>query len=152
MDRSANLVPVPGTVKPRPVNEQELVKVLLEKFGVEPDMTRAYLSLVMEGDLAPEDLAKRRKTSVPEAHDVLDRMVLHGLAIRSSGTPQRYAALHPRMTMTNIFKVYENNLVITLRDRRATLDRVVNLLTPAFEDREANMKRKDSTDQATRES
>jgi len=129
-------VPIPGTLKPRPVNEQELVKVLLEKFGVEPDMTRAYLSLVTQGDLSPEDLATSRSMSVPTAHDVLDRMVLHGLAIRSSGSPQRYAALHPRMTMTNIFKVYESNLIITLRDRRAALDRVVNLLTPVFEDRE----------------
>jgi len=38
--------------------------------------------------------------------------------------------------MTNIFKVYEKELVQNLRDRRATLDRIVNLLTPVFEDRE----------------
>ncbi len=129
-------MPVPGTLKPQPIKEQELVKVLLEKFGVDPDMTRAYLSLVALGDMSHEDLAKARNMSVHEANEVLDRMVLHGLAIRSSGTPQRYAALHPRMTMTNIFKVYESNLVITLRDRRAALDRVVNLLTPVFEERE----------------
>ena len=86
--------------------------------------------------MSPEELAKSRNMGVPEANEVLDRMVLHGLAIRSSGTPQRYAALHPRMTMTNIFKVYESNLVITLRDRRAALDRIVNILTPVFEEKE----------------
>jgi len=39
------------------------------------------------------------------------------------------------MSMTNLFKVFEQDLVQSLRDRRATVDRVVNLLTPIFEER-----------------
>jgi len=37
--------------------------------------------------------------------------------------------------MTNIFKIYEKDLVQSLRDRRATVDRVVNLLTPIYEEK-----------------
>jgi hypothetical protein len=39
------------------------------------------------------------------------------------------------MTMTNIFKIYEKTVVQDLRDRRATVDRMVNLLTPIFDER-----------------
>jgi len=37
--------------------------------------------------------------------------------------------------MTNIFKIYEKMVVQDLRDRRATVDRMVNLLTPIFDER-----------------
>ena len=73
---------------------------------------------------------------IEEAGDLLDKMLSQGLVIKTAGTVSKYTALHPRMSMTNIFKVYEKELVQNLRDRRATLDRIVNLLTPIFEDRE----------------
>jgi len=40
--------------------------------------------------------------------------------------------------LTNIFKIYEKDLVQSLRDRRATVDRVVNLLIPIYEERKPN--------------
>ena len=66
-------------------------------------------------------------------------MLAKGLIIQAAGTAKRYAPLHPRMTMTNIFKVYEKDIVQSLRDRRATVDRVVNLLTPIYEERKLNV-------------
>ena len=72
---------------------------------------------------------------VEEVGDLLDKMIFQGLVIKTAGTVSKYTALHPRMGMTNIFKVYEKELVQNLRDRRAALDRVVNLLTPVFEER-----------------
>ncbi len=75
--------------------------------------------------MLPDDVSK-----------LVDRMMVKGLIIQATGTPRRYAPLHPRMTLTNIFKVYEKDLVQSLRDRRATVDRVVNLLTPIYEERE----------------
>ncbi len=39
------------------------------------------------------------------------------------------------MMLTNLFKIYERDLVGALRERRATVDRVVNLLTPVYEER-----------------
>ena len=71
--------------------------------------------------------------SETQAVALVNSMVSRGLVIEASGTPQRYAALHPRMTMTNLFKVYESEVVQGLRERRATVDRVVNLLTPIYE-------------------
>src|SRR5437879_5611351 len=61
--------------------------------------------------------------------------ISRGLIIRAPGSEEAFSALHPRMTMTNIFKIYEKMVVQDLRDRRATVDRMVNLLTPIFDER-----------------
>jgi hypothetical protein len=66
-----------------------------------------------------------------------EEMVRKGLLIRSSSTNQEYVALHPRMVLSNIFKMFEKDLVQLLRDRRATVDRIVNLLTPYYEEKKA---------------
>jgi sugar-specific transcriptional regulator TrmB len=63
-------------------------------------------------------------------------MLSRGLVIEAAGAPRRFAPLHPRMMLTNLFKIYEKEIVQTLRERRATVDRVVNMLIPVYEDRE----------------
>ena len=70
-----------------------------------------------------------------DAQALLERMVEKGLIIRSAGDLAKFAPLHPRMTLTNIFKMYEKEVVQALRTRRATVDRLVNLLTPIYEER-----------------
>ena len=130
-------MPVPGTLKKTAINEQELVKLLQDKFNIDPLVTRTYLRLVQHAEISLPDIAKVLDKRTEEVEDLLDKMLSQGLVIKNAGTVSKYTALHPRMSMTNIFKVYEKELVQNLRDRRAALDRVVNLLTPVFEDREA---------------
>ena len=130
-------MPVPGTLKKTVIDEKELVKLLQDKFSIDPLVTRTYLRLVQHGEISLPDIAKMLDMQIEEVGDLLDKMLSQGLVIKTAGTVSKYTALHPRMSMTNIFKVYEKELVQNLRDRRATLDRIVNLLTPVFEDREA---------------
>lgn len=130
-------MPVPGTLKKTTIDEQELVKLLQDKFSIDPLVTRTYLRLVQHGEISLPDIAKMLDKRTEEVEDLLETMLSQGLVIKAAGTVSKYTALHPRMSMTNIFKVYEKELVQNLRDRRAALDRVVNLLTPVFEDREA---------------
>ena len=129
-------MPVPGTLKKTAINEQELMKLLQDKFSIDPLVTRTYLRLVQHGEISLPDIAKMLSKPMNEVEDLLETMLSQGLVIKTAGTVSKYTALHPRMSMTNIFKVYEKELVQNLRDRRATLDRIVNLLTPIFEDRE----------------
>ena len=129
-------MPVPGTLKKTAINEQEFVKLLQDKFSIDPLVTRTYLRLVQHGEISLPDIAKMLDKPMIEVEDLLGKMLSQGLVIKTAGTVSKYTALHPRMSMTNIFKVYEKELVQNLRDRRATLDRIVNLLTPVFEDRE----------------
>jgi len=42
-------MPVPGTLKKTAINEQEFVKLLQDKFSIDPLVTRTYLRLVNMG-------------------------------------------------------------------------------------------------------
>ena len=51
-------MPVPGTLKKTAINEQELVKLLQDKFNIDPLVTRTYLRLVQYGEISLPDIAK----------------------------------------------------------------------------------------------
>ena len=129
--------PVPGSLKRRPIDENEIARLLARQFNLPVEETSAYLKLLETSDLTSEQLAKSLGIRPEDATSLVERMIVKGLIIQATGTPTRYAPLHPRMTLTNIFKVYEKDLVQSLRDRRATVDRVVNLLTPIYEERKS---------------
>lgn len=107
------------------------------QFKVPKDETRAYILLVETGDLTVDEIADLLSQPGQDVKALFERMVQRGLIIRSTGEPPRFTPLHPRMTLTNIFKMYEQDVVQGLRDRRATVDRVANLLTPIYEERKA---------------
>ena len=128
-------MPVPGSLKRRPVDEKELAMILEDKFGLRPLETRAYLRLLEGHDMSSHELALELGIPQDEIQALMEGMISAGLIIRATGAGAKFTPLHPRMTMTNIFKIFEKEIVSTLRDRRATVDRVVNLLTPIFEER-----------------
>jgi sugar-specific transcriptional regulator TrmB len=128
-------MPVPGTLKRRPVDEKELVRLLEDQFKIRPLETQAYLRLLEGHDMTVHELGLALAIPLGEAEALMEGMISSGLVIRATGAEVRFAPLHPRMTMTNVFKVYEKEVVTALRDHRATVDRVVNLLMPIYEER-----------------
>jgi sugar-specific transcriptional regulator TrmB len=128
-------MPVPGSLKRRPVDEKELADLLERHFEIKPIETKAYMRLLEGHDMTLHELALGLDIPLAETQALMERMLSTGLVIRAHGSEIRFAPLHPRMTMTNIFKVYEKRLVDALRDHRAIVDRVVNLLTPIYEER-----------------
>ncbi len=135
-------MPVPGSLRRMPIDEGLIAELLSNQFGLPKQETRAYLKLLDTSDLTLGQLAKEVNLSEGETTTLVDNMLLRGLIIEATGVPKRYAPLHPRMTLTNLFKIYEKELVQSLRDRRATVDRVVNLLIPVYEERKTNGKTK----------
>jgi len=131
-------VPVPGSLRRMPIDEDQIAELLSHQFNLPREQTQAYLKLLDTSDLTLEELAKEVKLSEGEARTLVASMLERGLIIEATGTPKRYTPLHPRMTLTNLFKVYEKELVQSLRDRRAIVDRVVNLLIPVYEERKPN--------------
>src|SRR5207245_6605290 len=119
-------MPVPGTLKKTAINEQELVKLLQDKFNIDPLVTRTYLRLVQHGEISLPDIAKMLDKRTEEVEELLEKMLSQGLVIKTAGTVSKYTALHPRMSMTNIFKVYEKKRDQNLTDGRAKLDRTAN--------------------------
>jgi sugar-specific transcriptional regulator TrmB len=131
-------MPVPGSLRRMPIDEGQIAELLSRQFNLPTEETRAYLKLLDTSDLTLEQLAKELSLTEEGTGALVTSMIERGLIIEATGTPKRFAPLHPRMTLTNIFKTYEQELVQSLRDRRATVDRVVNLLIPVYEERKLN--------------
>jgi sugar-specific transcriptional regulator TrmB len=128
-------MPVPGSLKRQPIDNHDIAQVLERQFNLPPLETIAYLQMLERKSLGIDELAETLGLSKDETRELLQSMITRGLVIRAPGTQNSFSPLHPRMTLTNIFKIYEKEVVQSLRDRRATVDRVVNLLTPIYEDR-----------------
>lgn len=126
---------MPGTLKKRPIDEFEIARSLEREFKVPSLQIRAYIRLVTTS-LRFEQVAEELDLTQSERRVLAENMIEKGLLIRSSTVPSDYLPLHPRMVLTNIFKMFEKDFVQTLRDRRATVDRVVNLLTPIYEEKQ----------------
>lgn len=128
-------MPVPGSLKRQAVNKSEIAQLLERQFRLPAIETLAYLQMLEKNSVGVDELAETLDVSKESANELLETMIGRGLIIRAPGSKNSFSALHPRMTMTNIFKIYEKDLVQSLRDRRATIDRVVNLLTPIYEEK-----------------
>jgi sugar-specific transcriptional regulator TrmB len=128
-------MPVPGSLKRQPIDKNEIAQLLERQFNLPTLETRAYLQMLERSSVEVDELAETLALSTSETRDLLGMMISRGLVIRAPGSEEAFSPLHPRMTMTNIFKIYEKMVVQDLRDRRATVDRVVNLLTPIFDER-----------------
>ena len=131
-------MPVPGSLKRQPIDKNEIAQVLERQFNLPKMETRAYLEMLERNSVEVDELAETLALSSSETRDLLRMMTSRGLIIRAPGSDEAFSPLHPRMTMTNIFKIYEKDLVQSLRDRRVTVDRVVNLLTPIYEERKTD--------------
>jgi sugar-specific transcriptional regulator TrmB len=128
-------MPVPGSLKRQPIDKNEIAQLLEAQFNLPTMETRAYLEMLERRNVGVDELAETLGLSRSETRDLLGMMISRGLIIRAPGSEEAFSPLHPRMTMTNIFKIYEKMVVQDLRDRRATVDRMVNLLTPIFDER-----------------
>jgi len=125
---------VPGSLKRRPIDNNEIANLLELQFSVPKLETLAYLRILEGKRMGVHELAETLGLSKGEIQELLQTMMSRGLIIPAHNPNEGYLALHPRMTMTNIFKIYEKEVVQSLRDRRATVDRIVNLLTPIYEE------------------
>jgi sugar-specific transcriptional regulator TrmB len=132
-------MPVPGSLKRRPVDERSIAETLSSQFNVPKEEVSAYLKLLDTPDLTLSQLSEILVIDVERASALVSSMISRGLVIEAAGVPKRFAPLHPRMMLTNLFKIYEKELVQTLRERRATVDRVVNMLIPIYEERETSI-------------
>ncbi len=133
-------LPVPGTLKKRPFEALDVARQLLAQFGLPEKEGLAYLKLVETGGMSHEDIAGSLGLTGEDVSSLVKSMIERGLAIESSRDPSSLIPLHPRMVLTNLFKMYEKEVVSSLRERRTTVDRLVVLLIPVYEETESRNK------------
>ncbi len=130
-------MPVPGTLKRRPFDQHEIAVLLKAQFDLPENEALVYLKLVETREMGLESIANHMGMSMNDVAQITKSMLSRGLIIEAPGKTSTFIALHPRMMLTNLFKIYEKEIVSSLRERRATVDKVVVLLTPVFEERES---------------
>ena len=133
-------LPVPGTLKKRPFEALDVARQLLAQFGLPEKEGMAYLKLVETGGMKHEEIAGSLGLTAGDVSPLVKSMIARGLAIESSRDPSSLIPLHPRMVLTNLFKIYEKEVVGSLRERRTTVDRLVILLIPVYEETESRKK------------
>src|SRR5207253_1650977 len=97
-------MPVPGSLRRMPIDEGQIAELLSRQFNLPTEETQAYLKLLDTSDLTLEELAKEVNLSEGEMKTLVASMLERGLIIEATGTPKRYTPLHPRMTLTNLFR------------------------------------------------
>ena len=133
-------MPVPGTLKKRPFEALDVARQLLAQFGLPEKEGMAYLKLVETGGMKHEEIAGSLGLTAGDVSPLVKSMIARGLAIESSRDPSSLIPLHPRMVLTNLFKIYEKEVVGSLRERRTTVDKLVILLIPVYEETESRKK------------
>jgi len=133
-------LPVPGTLKKRPFEALDVARQLLAQFGLPEKEGMAYLKLVETGGMKHEEIAGSLGLTAGDVSPLVKSMIARGLAIESSRDPSSLIPLHPRMVLTNLFKIYEKEVMGSLRERRTTVDKLVILLIPVYEETESRKK------------
>src|SRR5215831_466670 len=133
-------MPVPGTLKRRPFEAAEIARQLHAQFSLPENECLAYLKLVETGGMTQRDLQGSLALGEEDVSTLVKSMITRGLIIESTGDATNLIPLHPRMMLTNLFKIYEGEVVRSLKERRATVDRVVALLIPVYEEMESRRK------------
>src|SRR5437016_5385894 len=112
-------MPVPGSLRRQPINRDEIAQLLERQFNLPPMETRAYLEMLERNSVEVNELAETLALSSSETRDLLGTMISRGLIIRAPGSEEAFTPLHPRMTMTNIFKIYREGSGKFSKDPRA---------------------------------
>src|SRR5436309_15416619 len=112
-------MPVPGSLKRQAIDKNEIAKLLEEQFNLPTLETRAYLQMLERSSIGVDELAETLALSTEKTKDLLLTMITRGLIIKAPGPNDSFIALHPRITITNIFNTYERMVVQDLSDRRA---------------------------------
>lgn len=106
---------------------------LEENLGLPLNEARVYLLLAENESLSAQEVGRKMQLDEGTLQATLDHLVSKGFTILQPGDSKRYVALHPRLALSNVFKIYQEQVIRQLRERRAAVDKLVYRMTPLFE-------------------
>jgi len=116
---------------------EEAKKLLREDFDeIEIEV---YLYILKNKDFDPVSISKAINIDEDKIKAILDSFLKKGLIIESS-TKGKFKCLHPRMGLTNIYKIWEQNALkdknlgpAEYRKKRAKIELLVRYLSSIYE-------------------
>jgi hypothetical protein len=103
-----------------PRDADSLVRDIHHALGIPEEEARLYFRTLVEGGLAPADKRENELAASLSARGML--------ILDSKGGS--YLAVHPRMALSNLFRVYEERMVRERKEKRLIVDRLTLELIP----------------------
>jgi predicted transcriptional regulator len=108
------------------------MKRILKEMDLKEDEIEAYFFILKEKEFDVNSLIKNLNIDEKRAKEIIELFIKKGLII-SSTKNERFKCLHPRMGLTNIYKMWEEAQMIEMRRKRAKIELLVRNLTPIYE-------------------
>jgi len=97
-----------------PRDAASLVRDIYQALGIPEEEARLYFRTLVEGSLAPAGPKEKELTASLSARGML--------ILDSKGGS--YLAVHPRMALSNLFRVYEERMVRERKEKRLLVDKL----------------------------
>lgn len=90
--------------------ESEKAVDALRKLGLSEYEARAYTTLLVMGELTPQEVSNAANIPYTKVYEVLKRLEAKGWAVAVSRTPMVYAPVKPEVALTNVRQTIETEL------------------------------------------
>jgi Sugar-specific transcriptional regulator TrmB. len=116
------------------LDEKNIKEIFINELNFTPEEVDAYIFMLKAKEFSAFNLSEQLKLDDAKVSLILDKFMKYGLIIRS--IDNKYKCLHPRMGLTNVYKIWEQDLIATMRRKRAKIELLVRNLTSKFENNE----------------
>jgi len=114
------------------MEENELIISLFKEIGFNDEEIKAYLLLLKNKSITIEELSISLNINNEESIKIITKFERLGMLIK--GSNGKYKCLHPRMGLTNVFKIWEEEIYRMIKKRKAIIELLVRYLSKIYEE------------------
>lgn len=103
---------------------------LLKELEFSDEEIKVYLFILKKKEFVEKDIMELGITENKTLF-IIEKFKEKGLIIE--GMNKKYKCLHPRMGITNVYKILENNILSNLKEKRKKAELLVRFLTALYE-------------------
>lgn len=114
------------------LDENTIKEILISELGFTPEEVAAYLYMLRIKEFDQASMVKDLNLDKAVADSIVEKFAREGLIIKSV-SDDKYKCLHPRMGLTNLYKIWEQDMLVAMRRKRAKVELLVRNLTNKYE-------------------
>lgn len=107
------------------------IRKLLKEIGFKEEEIDAYLFILKNKEFDSKTLSEHLNIDENKSMEIINDFKKKSLIIE--GANKKYKCLHPRMGLTNVYKSWEESMIVAMRRRRAMIELLVRNLSPIYE-------------------
>jgi sugar-specific transcriptional regulator TrmB len=108
---------------------EKLIEILNEEMGLSPYESKAYIAILLNGQLSPQGVNQKSGIPRPRTYDVLNSLVGKGLLMEQPGRPTMYAAVDPQIGLERMMLDLERKMLRQLEEKKRTAEKLTAALS-----------------------